>query len=105
MPWIWIYPTFVFMGGLIGFIKAGSTPSLIAGIVSSGLLFFATYLLEIKKENRGFILLTLLTLFLLVFFSYRFYLSQVFMPAGLMVILSLLQLGLLTLMKRKTIST
>jgi len=82
------YALFVLMGGLIGYLKAGSYPSLMMGTVFSMLLFFCSFAIH-KKSVLGHVLTLVLTSFLLVFFGFRFFQKLTFMPAGLMVVLSL----------------
>lgn len=83
-----IYALLVIAGGVIGFVKANSMPSLLmGGLFGVGLLASAAMLLNGKQA--GFYLGVILSLALLAFFSYRFYSTGSFMPAGLMSILSL----------------
>lgn len=46
-----IFALLVFIGGLIGYLKAGSTPSLIAGISFAMLLAIGTYLSSVNAVN------------------------------------------------------
>lgn len=88
-----IYGALVLVGGLIGFAKAGSKPSLIMGGISSLLLFITSwgiYQGQPWASTAAFALPLLLTLF----FLYRFSLSYAFMPAGLMVLLGIITLFL-----------
>jgi len=73
-----LYGLVLVLGGLIGYIKAGSLPSLLAGIF--GGLFF------LLVQKRG-LLLPCLALFTL-FFVWRWTLSGNFMPSGLMTLLT-----------------
>lgn len=82
------YAVFVLMGGLIGYLKAGSFPSLMMGAVFSILLFCCSFAI-FKKSVLGHVLTLMLTSFLLVFFGFRFFQKPAFMPAGLMILLSL----------------
>lgn len=90
----YIYAAVVALGGIIGFAAAGSVPSLIAGLIFAILLAISAYSMQ-KEQPIGTIGTWLLTLFLGCFFLYRFSLSYKFMPAGLMVLVSILFLVLL----------
>lgn len=64
-----IYAGTVTAGGLIGYFKAGSKPSLAAGLVFGSLLGFGTYLTSVNPDNYY------LTLGLFSFCSQLFYSS------------------------------
>jgi uncharacterized membrane protein (UPF0136 family) len=82
-----IYALLVMIGGMIGFIKANSVPSLIMGITFAlGLLLCAVAM--IKGIMRGYYTAIALTAILAGFFTYRYVLSYHMMPAGIMSILS-----------------
>lgn len=89
-----LYGLFVLVGGVMGYLKAGSNVSLIAG-VSCGLLLLASGGLMYKELLPGWIGAIVVTLALTGFFSYRFFLSYAIWPAGVMAIVSILMLGLL----------
>ena len=96
-----VYAVLVAVGGLIGYLKAKSLPSLIMGFVSSLALAAAGY--GIGEGKTGCLLLAnFLTLCLLVFFALRYAKSKprAFMPGGLMVILSILTLAAIMLTKK-----
>ncbi len=83
------YSLIVLAGGLIGFFKAGSTASLVAGLVFGlPLLICALF----SKKKWGPYLALILTFFLDAFFTQRYLKTFQFMPSGL---LSLLSLGIL----------
>ena len=76
---LWIYIAFLFAGGLVGFLKAGSKMSLIMASVFAALLALcALNLLAVPW------LADALLGFLLVFFGMRFAKGKKFMPNGLM---------------------
>lgn len=91
---VYVYAALVGVGGLIGYLKAKSLPSLIMGIGSALVLASASFGLAGGKP-WGLPLALILTLILLVFFSVRYLKSspRAFMPGGLMAILSLLTLA------------
>jgi uncharacterized membrane protein (UPF0136 family) len=86
------YAFLLVMGGWIGFLKAKSKPSLIAGHIS-GLLIVIASLLMAKGSpaagRGGCILATLTALALTLFFGKRFAKTRKPMPAGMMAIVSL----------------
>jgi len=75
------------MGGLIGFFVAGSIASLIAGSTFSFLLLMSGYLMQ-NNRRLGLISSTFLTISLAGFFSYRYLVTEKFMPSGMMALLS-----------------
>lgn len=86
-----IYALLVLIGGVIGFVKSGSTASIVMGSIFGLLLLLSSFLIH-KKLVWGLYLSILLTAFLALFFGYRFMNSYKFMPAGLMCILSAVNL-------------
>lgn len=83
-----IYALLVIIGGMIGFVKANSVPSLIMGLTFAlGLLLSAVSM--IKGMKRGYYAAIALTLILTGFFAYRYVISLQMMPAGFMSILSI----------------
>ena len=95
-----VYGLIILLGGVIGYAKAHSYPSLIAGV------FFASALLTcggsmLKTKPWGYYGAIVLSLVLVGFFGYRFGLSGKLFPAGAMTLLSLITLSFLVLTKRK----
>lgn len=94
------YGILLLIGGLIGYLKAHSWPSLLMGGLSGGLALLCAYTLQ-----RGVALAEtaskLLSGCLMLFFSYRFLLTFKFFPSGLMAIISLLVLSALLFCKEK----
>ncbi|MBI3418284.1 MAG: TMEM14 family protein [Verrucomicrobia bacterium] len=81
---LWIYIVFLFAGGLVGFLKAGSKMSLIMASVFAALLALcALHIVAIPWLADG------LLAFLLVFFGMRFAKGKKFMPNGLMTALTI----------------
>lgn len=93
-----IYGALVFIGGIMGFKKAQSVPSLVMGAVSGLLLFATSYGLH-QGQSWAHLASFAIPLILTLFFLYRFSLSYAFMPAGLMVVLGIITLVLLYLKK------
>ncbi|KAJ6630493.1 Transmembrane protein, partial [Pseudolycoriella hygida] len=79
----------VAIGGIIGYVKAQSTPSLIAGLIFGVILAVGAYLNSPKLFSNANSYLLLITCFVLgSFMGCRFYNSKKFMPAGLIALLS-----------------
>ena len=86
------YAVFVIFGGIFGFVKAGSRPSLIAGVLGGLLLLVSGYGIG-QGQSWGLPLALVLITGLLVFFVVRYVRTRALMPGGLMAVLSLLALG------------
>ena len=89
---LWIYIVLLLIGGLIGFLKAGSKPSLIASSVSAALLIIASIPSLLQPGSRQIVIETVLAL-LLVVFAIRLAKTKKFMPSGLMLVLTLATLA------------
>jgi len=90
---LWIYIVLLLVGGLIGFLKAGSKVSLISAAVSAALLTMASIPSLFQPGIRQIIVETILAL-LLVVFAVRLTKTRKFMPSGLMLVLTLATLAL-----------
>ncbi len=86
---ILVYALLVAIGGIVGYVKAGSQQSLISGLVSGAALAIAWFL-SLQNPAAGFALAAFLALGLLIVFAIRFRKTGKFMPAGLMAALSLI---------------
>ena len=86
---LWIYIVLLVIGGLIGFLKAGSKASLIASVVSAALLSLCAARIVFQPYMADIILAALLVLF-----AWRLTESKKFMPNGLMLVLTIVTLGL-----------
>ncbi len=84
-----VYGILVVAGGIMGYAKAQSKPSLIAGGVF-GLIVIVAALLMLKFNPAGRYLSLAASGLLLIFFSRRFNATKKFMPSGLMMALSLI---------------
>ncbi|XP_063408769.1 transmembrane protein 14C-like [Mytilus trossulus] len=82
------YALTVTAGGLLGYIRAGSIPSLAAGVVCGGLMGVGAYQTSQDPKNIGLSLVT--SALLTGVMGYRFMNSGKFMPAGLVAGLSIL---------------
>lgn len=87
-----IYGLLIFLGGIIGYLKAGSIPSLIAGS-TGGALCLVSSLIMARKGNRGTAgekILILISVSLSFFFLRKFLLNPVLFPSGFMTVASII---------------
>lgn len=88
-PWLLLlYAGLVIAGGVMGYVKARSKPSLISGLISGAALLIAWWITLSNSYNAGIALAAGLAIALLVVFALRFRKTKKFMPAGLMAIVS-----------------
>lgn len=89
MPWlVIIYALMILGGGIVGFAKAHSWPSIIMGTIAA-ILLLCCALGMFKESVLGYFASTGIAFLLSVFFTYRFLQAFKFMPAGLMSIVSI----------------
>ena len=79
-----LYGLLLILGGVMGFLKAHSTMSLITGAISGLIVLLSCKM----KSKSSYLYVSAISLVLAGFFSYRFAHSHALMPAGLMLILS-----------------
>ncbi len=84
-----IFGLLTIAGGVMGYVKAGSTASLIAGGISGLLLLVAAFLLP-SHAVAGLVLALLVSLLLAGRFLPAFFKSGKMMPSGVMALLSIL---------------
>src|SRR3979411_1998366 len=84
-----IFGAFTVVGGIIGYVKAGSLPSIIAGAITGGLLLIAGALLP-EHRAAGLATAFVISLLLAAQFVPRFIKTAKVTPAGLMSILSVI---------------
>lgn len=90
-----VYGILAIAGGIFGYVKVKSQPSLISGIVSGVLLLLGGIGLQ-QGAGWGLPLAIGVTIVLIVVFAIRFAKTRKFMPAGLMILAGILALvGLL----------
>ncbi len=89
-----IYGILLLFGGIMGYVSAKSKPSLISGVFS-GLLLLASGILQWQQTSTGLVLAQIVTLVLAVVFAIRLWKTRKFMPAGLMLVLSVAMLVIL----------
>lgn len=90
-----VYAVLLGVGGLIGFLKAGSRPSLIAGSISALVALGA--LAWRYSGGPGFVLGLVLAALMAGMFSIRFRKSGKFMPSGLLAATSVVMVVILGL--------
>ena len=95
--YLFVFGALTIVGGVIGFVKAGSKASLIAGGVSGLLLLVAAYLIGAGNAQVGLILGAVLSLALAGQFVPKFIKTRKPMPAGMMAVLSVIGLVLTAL--------
>lgn len=74
-------------GGIMGYVKAGSMPSLIAGSITGILLLAGAWILP-EHQQAGLLTVLIVSLLLAVQFIPKFIRTGKVMPAGMMSILS-----------------
>lgn len=98
------YGLIVLIGGLIGHAKAGSTASLVSGLVFGTLLIFSAIGIYMRKPFSQYAALVL-AFILDGFFTYRFSHSLKFFPAGFMSLLSLMVIIVVALKIRQQVKS
>ncbi|HEX3799786.1 MAG TPA: TMEM14 family protein [Verrucomicrobiae bacterium] len=86
---LWVYIVLLFLGGLVGFLKAGSKMSLIMSAAFAVILILCAIRIITYPLAADYVML-----FLLLFFAVRLTKSKKFMPNGLMSIITLAALVL-----------
>jgi len=79
-------------GGVMGFVKARSRASLIAGGISGALLLVSGYLVGSGNLTAGLVLGLVLSLALAGQFAPKFFRTRKMMPAGMMAVLGVIGL-------------
>ena len=90
---LWVYIILLVIGGLIGFLKAKSKVSLIMSVTFAVVLILAAIpnLLDAKLAKG---LVNVVMAVLLVVFTLRLIKTKKFMPAGLMLVITIIALAL-----------
>jgi uncharacterized membrane protein (UPF0136 family) len=98
---VFFYGVFVLLGGIFGHAKAGSTMSLIMGVIFGVLLLIASAAIYVKQK-WGAPFALVLVFILDAFFTYRFVTTLKFMPSGILALVSLIVLLVLALKMRSS---
>jgi uncharacterized membrane protein (UPF0136 family) len=93
-----IYAVLLGIGGVMGFLKARSRPSLIAGLVTAAATLLALVVSLASTPNTGFLLGLLIAAVMTVFFLGRWQKTNKFMPSGLLAVLSAVMTSLLAVL-------
>jgi uncharacterized membrane protein (UPF0136 family) len=83
----YVFGAIAFLGGIFGFVRAGSRASLIAGTVSAALLIVAAIL---TPSGLAYVLALLISLILLAHFGRSYLAKRKPMPALPMIVLSII---------------
>ena len=96
-----IFGILTIAGGIIGYVKAGSAPSIIAGSITGILLVIAAWLLP-EHRAAGLATALIVSLLLAAQFVPKFIRTGKVMPAGMMSILSVIGIviGLVAWMRK-----
>lgn len=86
---VFIFALTIILGGVYGFFKAHSLASLIMSLSFGAVLIGSAYFIG-KEKISALYIAAFSTLFLHLFFLYRFFKTFKLMPAGMMVLLSTL---------------
>jgi uncharacterized membrane protein (UPF0136 family) len=84
-----IFGALTIIGGVIGYVKAGSLPSIIAGTITGVLLLIAGWILPANRTT-GLVIGLIVSLLLAAQFVPKFIRTKSVMPAGLMSVLSVI---------------
>jgi uncharacterized membrane protein (UPF0136 family) len=90
-----VYAVLLIVGGVIGFVKARSRASLIAGVVSGLIAIGCIVISATYNEDGGYSIALLLAIVLFLFFGNRALKTQKFMPSGMLSIVSILVIAVM----------
>ena len=89
-----IFGVLVLVGGLAGYARARSLMSLLAGTASGVVLVYAAFAIA-RSRPEGIPIAISVSLLLALLFLFRWRKTGAFMPAGLLLLLSLAELAVL----------
>jgi uncharacterized membrane protein (UPF0136 family) len=84
-----IFGLLTIAGGVVGYVKAGSTASIIAGAITGILLLVAAFLLP-EHQVAGLATALIISFLLAGYFIRKFLSTGAIMPAGIMSVLSVI---------------
>lgn len=82
------------VGGIWGYVKSQSKPSLISGCLS-GILLLLSAVMQIQGVTLGLLMSRIIVLLLLVVFAIRLIKTAKFMPSGIMLLAGVITLSCL----------
>lgn len=85
---ILIYALLVIVGGVMGYVNAGSQVSLVSGL-SSGAALLIAWMISLQSPRSGFPLAALFAIILVGIFAARYRRTRKMVPAGALAIVSL----------------
>ena len=85
--YFFVFGILTIAGGIVGYVKAGSTPSIVAGSITGILLLVGGWLIP-EHRVPGLIIVLVVSILLALQFIPKFIRTGRVMPAGLMSILS-----------------
>lgn len=91
-----VFGVLTIAGGVMGYVKARSRASILAGSVAGGLLLVASWLVSTQGRN-GLILGCMVSISLAIRFVKTYLASRKVMPAGIMAVLGIAGVGLTSL--------
>jgi uncharacterized membrane protein (UPF0136 family) len=84
-----IFGVLTIAGGIIGYVKAGSVPSIIAGSITGILLLVAAFVMP-EHRVAGLATALIVSLLLAAYFVRKYLSTGAIMPAGMMSVLSII---------------
>ena len=84
-----VFGVLTIAGGIVGYVKAGSTPSIIAGSITGLLLLIGAWILP-EHQVAGLLTVLIVSILLAAQFVPKFISTGKAMPAGMMSILSVI---------------
>jgi len=87
--YLFIFGALTIVGGVIGYVKAQSVPSIVAGAITGILLLVAGFILP-QQRTAGLVIALVVSLLLALQFIPKLIRTGKVMPAGLMSILSVI---------------
>lgn len=96
-----LYAIIIAAGGVMGYVSAQSTVSLVNGLIAAVLLLVGLAI-SFRNPTAGFGLSAVVALALGIFFAYRFFTTGKWMPGGVTMILSAVAFVLMLLAMLRT---
>lgn len=81
------YAALILIGGIIGYLVAGSFISIIVSAIFAIVLFGCSYLIY-RENTMAYTIATSLVFTLMLFFGYRYFVTFKIAPAGIMTLIS-----------------